>query len=132
MKHMNTTHGGEKADPVECPWCGGMFSKIWRHIANMHPAEISQYVNVCRICRQEIPPTTYMINGYGNSARNQEEKKEPVSSSRKKKEVIKNIGTRKKAGSSLERHFDEEHKDGKCRFCKMMMKFEMSKKHICL
>ena len=130
---MNTAHGGEKAEPVVCPWCGGIFSKIWRHIANMHPAEISQYVNVCRICRQEVPPTTYMGNGYGNSARNQEEdKKEPVSWSKKKKEATKNTLSRKRAGSSLEKHFNEEHYDGKCRFCQMKMKFEMSKKHICV
>ena len=122
---MNSVHDGEKAKPVGCPWCGGMFSNIWRHISTTHPSEISQFVNVCRLCRQEVTPTSSLVKGSGNSSRNQEDEKEETErSSKKMKEATKRNGCRKRAGSSLEKHFNEEHGDGKCRFCKrMVMKF---------
>ena len=131
---MNSVHGGDKADPVKCPWCGEMFSNIWRHINTRHPSEISQYVNVCRLCRHQVTPTVHYVKTCGNSSQNQEdEKKEPISSSKKNKEAAKRNGVRKRAGSSLENHFNEEHSDGKCKFCDVMfMTFEKSKKHICL
>ena len=48
LKHMTTAHGGEKATPVQCPWCGGRFGKIWSHISNMHPAgHISMLCSHC-------------------------------------------------------------------------------------